>query len=315
MAGNPNFDRLLSTTVEKYIPRLEDNIFTSKPLLFAITTFGNVETLDGGTKIIQPLLYAELGNQGSYSGGDTFLTNEDEGTTAAEYDWRQYYAVIRLKNIDLAKNSGSSAVLRILENEMKRAELSIAESMDLMFTQDGLGNGGKDFLGIQALVSATKTVGGIDPTVAGNDWWQSNVTAAAGAQTTFDGLRTTYLAVSEGNDFPTNIFTTEVLYGRYDANFTSNQRFMDPTMANQGFETIMFHGAPISFDRNIDSGEVYLLNLKYITLYKLGGVWFKGSDWMEPYNQDVRIKKILSYGQLAISNRKRQGLLTGATVS
>lgn len=315
MAGNPNFNRLVSTTLEKYIPRAEDNIFGSKPVLFAITNFGNVETLDGGTEIVQPLLYAELRNQGSYSGADTFLTDEDEGTTAASFDWGQYYGMIRLKNIDLAKNSGAPAVLRIVGQEVQRAELSIAESLDEMFVSDGTGNGGKDWNGLKNIVSATTSIGGIDPTTAGNDFWQSSVTASVGAQPDFSDLRAKYLAVSEGNDFPTNIFTTETLYAWYDGLFESNQRFMDPTMANQGFETIMFHSAPIAFDRNIDSGYVYLLNLKYIYLYKLGDNWFKMSDWEEPINQDVVFKKVKLYGQLTVSNRKRQGLLTGVTAA
>lgn len=316
MAGNVDFDRLLASTIEKYKETLIDNIFTSKPLLFAIETFGNVETLDGGTSIVQPLLYAELGNQGSYSGSDVFLTDEDEGTTAAEYDWKQYYATIKLKEIDVAKNSGTPAVLRIVENEIMRAEMSISESLDRLFLGDGTGNGGKDFNGLENLVNQnTTSVGGINPAGAGNEWWQASITNSVGAITDFTEVRLKYLAVSEGNDFPTNLFTTEELYAHLDSLFESNQRFMDPTMANQGFETIMFHGAPISFDRNVTDGTIYFLNFKYITLYKLGSTWFKMSDWLEPFNQDVRIKKITSYGELTIANRKRQGVLNGVTAA
>lgn len=316
MAGNADFDRLIATTLEKYKDTLIDNIFTSKPLLFAVETFGNVETLDGGTSIVQPLLYAELGNQGSYSGADVFLTDEDEGTTAAEYQWKQYYATIKLKEIDVAKNSGTPAVLRIVENEMQRAEMSISESFDRLFLADGSGNSGKDFNGLKNLVAQnTTSVGGIDPSGAGNSWWQSQLTTADTNATDLSEIRTKYLACSEGNDFPTNIFTTETIYAAIDKEFEQRQRFQDPAMANQGFETIMFHGAPISFDRNVDAGYVYFLNLKYITLYKLGSTWFKMSDWLEPFNQDVRIKKITSYGELTISNRKRQGAFTDYALS
>ena len=313
MAGNTNFNRLLSATVDNYATRLEDNIFTSKPLLFAITNFGNVVTLDGGVNIIQPLMYAELGNQGSYSGDDVFLTAEDEGTTAASFAWKQYYAVIRLKNIEAAKNAGESAVLRLVENEITRAELSISESLDIMFFKDGTGNNSKDWLGLDAFVSTSTVIGGIDPQGAGNSWWQSDVATSVGSLTDFTKIRQRYLAVSEGNDFPTNIFTTETMYAVIDKMFESNQRFTDPTMANQGFETIMFHNAPISFDRNCQSGRIYFLNLKYITLYKLGSNWFKTSEWVEPVNQDIMLKKIILYGELTISNRKRQGLMTGAS--
>lgn len=307
------YDRLVTATMEKYLPTLEDNVFTSKPLLYAINTFGNVVTLDGGTQINVRLMYAELGNQGSYSKGDTFLTDEDEGTTTAIYDWKQYYAVVRLSEIDLAKNSGASAVGRIVQEELERAEMSVSESFDEMFLGDGTGNSNKDFNGLGNLVGQNASaVGQIDPSV--DTWWQSNITTSAG-DLTFDLIRGPYLDASEGNDFPNLGLTTQTIYAEMDALFTDRQRFVDPEMANQGFEVIGFHGTPVSFDRNVTSGEFFWLNLKYITLFKLGGNWFRMSDWLEPANQDIRIKKMVSYGELAISNRKRQAFLSGVTIA
>src|SRR5690606_30636481 len=183
-----------------------------------------------------------------------------------------------------------------------------------MFYGDGSGNGGKDWNGLDLLVSDTAAVGGITPTAPGNDWWASSVTGSVGDITDFTEIRQKYLAVSEGNDLPTNIMTTEALYAHIDSLFASNQRFMDPVMANQGFETLLFHGAPIAFDRDCQDERIYFLNLDYISLCKLGPNWFKTSEWMEPVNQDIRLKKILLYGQLTISNRARQGLLTDVTV-
>ena len=313
MAGNTDFNRLTTTTMQKYLSTFEDVIFTSKPLLYIITNHGNVETLDGGTQINQPLMYAELGNQGSFSGADVFLTNDDEGLTMAEYNWKNYYGAIKLNNDELAKNSGTSAVIRIMENEIKRAELSISEELDRIFFLDGTGNSNKDFTGLAAMVSATSTYG--DIAVAGNDWWKSTVNTTdiaingSGTSDGFIGLRSTYLTVSEGNDFPTNIITTQENYAAYDGLFEQRQRFMDPQVANQGFVTINFENAPIMFDRNTPDGYVYVLNMKYITLYKLGSAWFQMSDWLEPINQDVRVKKIILRGELTCSNRKRQGLL------
>lgn len=311
MAGNPNIDRLIATTIEKYIPRAEDNIFTSKPWLFALTTFGNVETLDGGTIIRQPLLYRETSNQGPYTGADVFLTDDDEGHTAADFEWRGYYVTIKLNNMDLRKNSGAPAILRIVEQEMKRAELSVSESLDEMF----IGNGsGINWNGLGNLVSDTVSLGGIDPTAGGNEWWQSDVTGSVGDLTSFDPIREAYLTVSEGNDFPQAILTTQDIYAAVDELFEQRQRFGDPTMASQGFETIKFHNAPVFFDRNVTAGEMFGVNLKYFYLYKLGDAWFKQSDWEEPLNQDVKIKKIILNGQLVISNRKRQFKLTGITI-
>lgn len=312
MAGNPDFNRLTTSTMQKYLKTFEDQIFTSKPLLYIVTNFGNVETLDGGTQINQPLMYAELGNQGSYSGADTFLTNDDEGITMAVYNWKNYYAAIKLNNDELAKNQGATAVLRIVENEVKRAELSISEALDELFFLDGSGNSGKDFSGLGAIVSASSSYGGIDPST--NAWWQSTIDTTDYAINTsgFANIRTNYLTASEGNDFPTNILTTQENYAALDAQFEQRQRFMDPQLANQGFVTVMYENAPIMFDRNCPDGFIYFLNMKYITLYKLGSDWFRMSDWQEPFNQDVRIKKIILRGELTCSNRKRQALMNNA---
>ena len=315
MAGNPDFNRLTSVTLQKIVPKMEDNIFTSTPWLYALTHFGEVVTLPGGTNIQQPLMYAENRNIGSYAGADPFLMDEDEGTTAAVFDWKQYGGTVRLKNIEIAKNSGPQAILRIVENEVKRLELSIAEALDEMFVvSDGTGNSSKDWNGLTNLVSDTVILGGIDPAGAGNEWWQSEVTAVSADLATFAPIRNAYLTVSEGNDFISTILTTQAIYAQIDVLFEQRQRFMDPAMANQGFETIKYHNAPIFFDRNVPTGVVYGLNLKYFTLYKLGPNWFKFSDWMEPINQDLIVKKVKLYGNLAISNRKRQFKLTGLTI-
>lgn len=317
MAGNPDFNRLYATTVEKYIPTAEDNIFTSKPFLYALTTFGNVRTEPGGTFVVQPLLYAGLRNQGSYAGSDIWATDEDEGHTAAVHKWGQYYGMIRLDNIEIAMNGGEAAVLNLIQAEMDRAELSISEALDDMFLGDGTGNGGKDWNGLGNVVSATNSFGGIDAAGVGNEWWQSKVTGSSGAQGDFSKLRKKVLEVTEGNDGPTNIFTNEFVYGWYDGLFEQNQRFLDPAMANQGFEHIKFHNIPLAFDRNIagtDGGsdsDVYVLNMKYLSLVKLGDNWFKTSEWEQPINQDTVFKSYKLYGQVTCSNRSRQGKLEG----
>lgn len=310
---NPEFNRLFSTTIEKYIPRAEDNIFTSKPFLFALTTHGNVVTQDGGTQIVQPLMYAAISNQGVYGRGDIWSTDEDEGHTAATYDWRRYFGMITLENLELAMNSGSSAVLRMISEEMMRAELSISESLDDLFLNgDGVGD---NWNGLANIVSDSNTFGGINSSTAGNEWWQAKVTPSVGAQPDMTDIRAQVLEQTEGNDGPTNIFTTDTLYAWYDGLFEDRQRFLDPAMADQGFEHFRFHGIPFAFDRNIAAGTVYVLNFKYLTLFKLADNWFKTSDWEQPINQDAVFKSYKLYGQLGCSNRQRQGVMTDVTAA
>lgn len=310
--SNPNYDDLVSTTIKHYVPKLEEQVFTSKPLLWILKAAGALKDFTG-THIVQPLLYAEAPNVGSYADDETFDTAANTGLTAAEFPYRQYYGLTHFTGIELAKNSGKEAVLSLLDSRMTQLEMTMAENINTMLFGDGTGNSNKDFYGLKALVADTGTFGGINRATAGNEYWQSSVTGSVGALTVA-AMRTKYNDVSEGNDQPSNILTTQALFEAYEGLLDTNRRYEDNALGDAGFLNLMFKGAPIVFDRACDSGYMYFLNTKYITLAKLNGVWFQPSDWLVPVNADVKYKHIKLYGNLVLSNSKRQGVLTGVTV-
>jgi hypothetical protein len=84
-------------------------------------------------------------------------------------------------------------------------------------------------------------------------------------------------------------------------------------MGDAGFQNLMYKGAPMTFSENVPAQTMYFLNMKYLTLKHLSGVWFKPTDPRVPINQDALYKAILSYGNLIVTNCQRQGKLTGIT--
>jgi len=56
-AGNSNFDEILSTTLKNYIPKLTDNIFSARPLFYALTNGQTIRRVSGGAKIVVPVIY------------------------------------------------------------------------------------------------------------------------------------------------------------------------------------------------------------------------------------------------------------------
>lgn len=314
MAGNPNFTEILSTTLSDYANTLEDNVFTSKPGLWALQQGGRVVEHSGNT-IVQQLLYAESANKGSYADDDVFTTAANAGITAAEFPWKQYYALVHFNGIEIGKNEGNrTQLINLVTARLKQAEMTIAENIDQMFFGDGSGNTNKDWDGLEAIVDSADPswgdLGGIDR--ATNTWWKATKTAAGGALSTAL-MRTLYNTVSEGNDHPTNVFTRRQGFEAYEALMVGQIRYEDTQMADAGFSNLMFKGAPVAFDTYVGSQIVYMVNLKYIELAKLGDNWFKPSDMVKPTNQDVFYKTLVSYGNFAVSNCKRQGKLTGVT--
>lgn len=313
---NANYDTLLSTTLANHMPKLIDNVFSARPLVYFLKQAGQIRTVAGGAKIVIPLLHGQNSTAASYSAYDTISITAQSGITAAEFSWKQYAATIAISGIEEAQNSSEEQIIDLLEAKTFQAEETIAEKFDQMFITSGLtsgatGNSGKDWLGLAALVKdTTSTVGGIDP--ATDTWWKSYKNTTAGALS-LASMRTAYNSVAVGNDQPNMILTTQALFEKYEDLLQPQERFMDAKTADGGFQNLLFKGAPVVYDNYVTAGDVYFLNTKYLRLVGHSDTWFKPTPFVRPNNIDARYAQILCYGELTISNRARQGVLTGRT--
>ena len=312
MAGNTSFDSLLSTTLANYRDQMTDNIFTARPLTNYLMDKGRIRMLDGGTKIVEPLVYGLNGTVGSYSGYDTISLTAQEGMSAAEYEWKQYAASIAISGIEEAKNNGEAAIINLLEAKIMQAEESMREGFNQMFFADGTGNSGKDWLGLAAIVDSAGTVGGINRATAGNEFWQSYEEGTAGALSLAD-MATAYNSVSVGNDHPDMVLTTQTLFEKYESLLQPQLRYTDAKTADAGFQNLLFKSAPVTYDVHCQAGVMYFLNSKYLTLVGHSGKWFEQTDFVRPENLDARYALIMCYGNLTCRNAAKQGKLTGRT--
>ena len=311
MAFNINFNELLSTTIANYRDQLTDNVFNARPLTAHLMDKGRVRMLSGGTKIVEPLIYGENNTVGSYSGYDTISLTPQSGVSAAEYEWKQYAASIAISGIEEAKNNGEEAIINLLEAKVMQAEESMKEGFNAMFFGDGTGNGGDDWLGIEALVG-TSAVGGIDPADTGNGFWNSYVDSTVGALSQAD-MTTAYNTVSVGSDHPDFIMTSQTLFEKYESLLTPQLRYTDTKTADSGFQNLLFKAAPVTYDVDCPTGNMYFLNSKYLTLVGHSDKWFTQTEFVRPENMDARYALIFCYGNLTVRNRKKQGKLTGRT--
>ena len=315
-AGNTAFDQILSTTLKNYVPKLTDNIFSARPLFYALTNGQTVRRVSGGAKIVVPIIYGKNTSAASYSGADTINIDAQDGITAAEYDWKQYAVSVTITGIEEAKNNGEAAIIDLLEGKIMQAEETVIENMNTMFYANGAG---KDWLGLDAIVgtsndgASSAQIGGIDASDSDNSWWRSSATNVGGALT-LAAMSTMYNNVSVGNDQPTMIITDQDEYEKYESLLQPQLRYTDATVADAGFQNLLFKGAPCTYDGDSNlAGKMYFLNTKYIRLVAHSDVWFKPTPFVRPTNQDARYAQILCYGNLTTSNRARQGVLSGLT--
>jgi len=313
MPGNANFDALLSTTLANYRNQLTDNVFTARPLTYMLMEKGRIRMLNGGTKIVEPLIYGQNSTVASYSGYDTISLTAQDGISAAEYDWKQYAASIAISGIEEAKNNGEQEIINLLEAKIMQAEESMREGFNQMFFGDGTGNSGKNWNGLGNIVESGNTVGGINSAGGqGNDWWRSYEENTAGALT-LAYMNTAYNSVSVGNDHPDVVLTTQTLFEKYEALLQPQLRYTDTKTADAGFQNLLFKAAPVMYDVHATAGVVYFLNTKYLTLVGHSGKWFQQTEFVRPENLDARYALIMCYGNLTCRNRAKQGKLTAKT--
>ena len=308
MAGNADFDQILSTTLKNYVPKLADNVFTARPLFYALTNGQTIRRISGGAKIVVPIIYGKNTTAASYSGADVIPVTAQDGISAAEYDWKQYAATVTISGIEEAKNNGEAQIIDLLEGKIMQTEQTIIDNMNVMLWGDGNGNGGKDFMGIQGIV-AGGTLGGINSAAAGNSWWAPTMTNHGAAALTLNAMSSIYNTISVGNDQPTIIFGDQARYEKYESLLQPQLRYTSAEVADAGFQNLFFKGAPVTFDDNCEANAFYFLNTKYLRLVAHTETWFQPTPFVRPTNQDARFAQILCYGQLTCSNRARQGRL------
>ena len=307
VAANSNFDNLLTTTLANYRKTLTDNVFTARPLTYALMEKGRIRMLNGGTKIVEPLIYGQNSTVGSYSGYDSIALTPQEGISAAEFEWKQYAASISISGIEEAKNNGEQEIINLLEAKIMQAEESMRESFNQMFFSSGTGNGGKDWNGLGNLVESGNTVGGIDSSTYA--WWRSYEENTATALTLAQ-MATAYNSVSVGNDHPDTLLTTQTLFEKYEALLQPQLRYTDTKTADAGFQNLLFKAAPVMYDVHCTAGTFYFLNSKYITLVGHSDKWFSQTAFISPEDTDARYALIMCYGNLTVRNRAKQGKLT-----
>ena len=313
MAGNPDFNSLLSTTLQNYQPTLVDNIFKDLVLLNHLNERGRVRVEEGGTQIIEPLLYAVNDTVATYSGYDAIDLTPQEGISAAEYDWKQMAASIAISGIEEAKNRGTEAIIKLLNAKIMQAEMSLKTTLNEQLY--GSASAGTDFNGLGNIVATqNNTVGGID--ASSNTWWNPTQGTTMGATLALHNMADVYNRASKGSDVPDLIVTNNSLFEKYESLLTNNVRYQDVSKANSGFQNLMFKQTPVVFDLELatDSTDapMYFLNTKYLKLTGLNGYWFTTTDFMNGTvaGVDARYALVLAYGQLTCSNRQRQGYLT-----
>lgn len=303
---------LVATTLDNYISNtLADNVSSQIALLSYLTSKGRV-TVDGGITIREPLMYALNNTVASYVCYDTIDVSPQGGIGYAEYPWRSIAGSVTICWDDELKNSGSSAVLKLLQAKLDQLELSFTEKLNQMLFADGTGNGGKDFLGLQAIVNNTGVVGGID---SGTEtWWRSVVDANLNISANINELNTLFNSVVRGTDRPDIEITTQAGFEKYESLASPNIRFQSTQLAELGFDALAHKNAEIVYDAYCPAGNWFILNSNHLKFIQHSQAWMKRFPFVMPHNQLARTALVAAVGNLTTNNRRMHARATALTL-
>jgi hypothetical protein len=312
-----NIGQLASTTLQKYQPKMVDNIFKKHAVLDHLKQNGGTKMFTGGRQLVAPLMYGTNTTVQTFDGTDTLDTTYQEGIDAATYDWKFYNVAVAFTLVDKIKNRGKEAVLSLLKGKVVQAEKSLGEKVN---TDLLTGSDSKGLVGLATQTDTSSTVGSISGSTY--SWWRGNVDATA-ETLSFADLRNIKNSCNNGNGGSkvSLIVTSQTLYEKMFALLTATYQF-NPTqaaskegkrLAEASFETLEFEGVPVVYDEAMTSTSVYLINKDNFKLGILKDMNFDVVDKSQPYDQHVSIQHIVFGGAAYTDRRASLGALTGKT--
>lgn len=317
MAGNPNYDTaLLTTTLERFLSKKPaDAIFEDLALFQWLNAKGSVKRrIDGGIKMLVPLMYGKNGTVQSYRGYDTLDVSPQEGLTNAEFELKQYSGAVTISGREEELNAGEAQMLDLLETKWGQLRMSFRDKLNTDAFLDGTGNGGKDITGLALMIDSAGTYGNIAR--ATNSWWAAQETAVGGALTIdgTTGMRRMYndCSLGKGTMVPNGILTGQTQFEAYEALMAPYMRYTSSGEANAVFESdnLKFRRATLFWDEELSAaGLMYFLNSQVIQMRVKRDMEVR--PFQRPINQDAKTALILWMGEMVATNCRHLGKLTG----
>ena len=334
-----SFD-ILASTLRILRDREVDNTFRTVPLLDAVQKAGNVEKVNGGSKVDHPVILTEHSSITQLATGyeSVNLAVKDPLRTAS-FDWCDFVAPVVVTEKEQLSNKGDRAVIRIAEARLKSVmgmlkrewerqtvagnstiltELNTLNGEGVLAAgawgptalQDTSGFFNSDAFGTQGTVIG-QSVGGIDKQSFTTSW--QNQVADAGGGFAANGLQAmsnlminTSIYAPEGEiDI---ILASPLSYEEYRNQLASLERYssMEQMKGTAGRLGILYNGAMMYIEPNLGFTEV--AGGKPISMYFLNSKLFSVYFDRDAFFEMGKMERISGYAAMSSNIMTRSQL-------
>lgn len=325
--SNPSstLTEIVTTTLRNRTGKLADNVTENNALLMRMKKRGKVKTVSGGRTIVQELEYAENGTFRRYSGYEALNISPSDVFSGAEFNYAQAACAVSISGLEMLQNNGEEAIIDLLESRISNAEKTLVNNIAADCYSDGTADGGRQIGGLQLLVDptpSTGTVGGIDASSSAGSFWRNiafDATTDGGAAATSANIQSymnrVWVQLVRGKDAPDLIVADNNYWRLYLESLQAIQRITSDEMASAGFSSLKYMNADVVLDGGVSGGcgtnTMYFLNTDYIYFRPHADRNFVPlGDERFAVNQDAMVKLIGFAGNMTVSNRRLQGVLT-----
>jgi hypothetical protein len=310
--SSPNLSEIVTTTLRNRSKTLSDNVSNHNALLRRLRENGN-QTSVTGRDIVRELEYADNGTVQFYSGYETLDVSPSDVLSAAVFDYKQLAGNVTISGLEQVKNSGTEAIINLLEARINVLEKSLMNSLSTSLYSDGTGTSGKEVGGLQLIVAdaGTGTVGGINSSTF--TFWQNVQTTATSSAFSVanvqSDMNTIYLSLVRGADSPDLVMAGTNAYTAFLGSLQAIQRITSDDLANSGFTSLQYLNSDVVFDSACNTNRMYFLNTDYLRLEVAAARDFVPGEAKMSVNQDAMVTPMFWSGNLTCSNRALQGVI------
>jgi hypothetical protein len=310
--ASPNLSEIVTTTLRNRSKTLSDNVSNHNALLRRLRENGN-QTSVTGRDIVRELEYADNGTVQFYSGYETLDVSPSDVLSAAVFDYKQLAGNVTISGLEQVKNSGTEAIINLLEARINVLEKSLMNSLSTSLYSDGTGSSGKEVGGLQLLVAdaGTGTVGGINSSTF--TFFQNVQTTATSSAFSVanvqSDMNTIYLQLVRGADSPDLVMAGTNAYTAFLGSLQAIQRITSDDLANSGFTSLQYLNSDVVFDSACNTNRMYFLNTDYLRLEVAAARDFVPGEAKMSVNQDAMVTPMFWSGNLTCSNRALQGVI------
>ena len=310
--ASPNLSEIVTTTLRNRSKTLSDNVSNHNALLRRLRENGN-QTSVTGRDIVRELEYADNGTVQFYSGYETLDVSPSDVLSAAVFDYKQLAGNVTISGLEQVKNSGTEAIINLLEARINVLEKSMMNSLSTSIYSDGTSSSGKEIGGLQLIVAdaGTGTVGGINSSTY--TFWQNvQTTATSSAFSTTNvqaDMNNIYLQLVRGADSPDLVMAGTNAYKAFLGSLQAIQRITSDDLANSGFTSVQYLNSDVVFDSSCNTDRMYFLNTDYLRLEVAASRDFVPGEAKMSVNQDAMVTPMFWSGNLTCSNRALQGVI------